>query len=234
MRCRLPQLAGPLLAAIVFASPLAGCGGSSQGNGIAAKTPSEILASAKVLADDASSVHVFGSIPSAGSPIALNLYLRAGRGGRGQLSENGLAFELIQIRGTAYIKGSNAFYRHIAGPTAAQLLQGRWLKASASTGSLASLVSLTNLSQLLDTTLTGHGALVKGATATVAGRRVLALKDPAEGGTLYVATTGPPYPVEVTKGGAGAGSIVFDDWNEPVVVTAPEDAIDINQLESAH
>jgi hypothetical protein len=227
---RLLPLTGPLVP-ILLASMLLGCGSSSQGNGIAEKTPGEILASAKVLADDASSAHVFGSITSAGSPIALNLYLHAKRG-RGEISENGLPFELIRVADDVYIKGSNAFYRHIAGPTAAQLLQGRWLKASATSGSLASVGSLTDLRQLVDATLTGHGALVKGPTTTVAGRRVIALTDPSEGGTLYVATTGPPYPVEVTKGGAAAGQILFDDWNDPVLVTPPADAIDITKLES--
>lgn len=232
MSLRRPSIPGPLVGLALLASLLAACGSSSAGNGVEGKTPNEILAGAKVLADAASSVHVSGSIVSAGSPITLNLYLLASKGGRGQLSENGLAFELIQIHGNAFIKGSDAFYRHIAGPTAAQALQGRWLKAKASSGGLASLASLTDLHQLLDATLTDHGALVKSTSATVDGQKVFAITDPSEGGTLYVAATGPPYPIEVTKGGSGAGSIVFDGWNEPVSVTAPTDAIDINQLQS--
>lgn len=232
MSRRLPSLAG-LLLAVLSVPGLAGCASSSQGNGIARKSPGEILAGALILADAASSVHVFGSTVSNGSPLTVNLYLRAGRGGRGQLSQNGLEFEVIQIRGTVYIKGSGAFLRHIAGPAGAQLLQGRWLRTSATSGGLASLASLTNLRQLLDSTLTAHGALQKGASVTLAGRKALALTDPVEGGTLYIATTGPPYPVEVTKGGGGAGSIAFDDWNKAIVITAPADSIDINQLQSS-
>ena len=110
------------------------------------------------------------------------MYLLASKGGRGQLSENGLSFELIQIHGTVFIKGSPAFYRHVAGATAAQLLQGRWLKAPASTGNLASLASLTDLRQLMDTTLAAHGPLVKGAVMTVDGRKVLASRTPHRAG----------------------------------------------------
>ncbi len=124
----------------------------------------------------------------------------------GSCPRTGSSFELIQIHGSVYIKGSSAFYRHVAGPAAAQLLQGSWLKAPASSGSLASLASLTDLHQLLDTTLAGHGALVKGASTTVDGQKVLGLTDTSTGGTLYVATTGPPYPIAVTKGGAGGGA----------------------------
>lgn len=236
MRLRPMSLAGPLLLSVLVTGVLTGCGNSSKGNGVAAKTPAEIVAGAKVLADAASSVHVIGSIVSSGSPITFDLYLVASRGGRGRVSENGLSFELIRIHGTVFIKGSSAFYRHVAGPAAAQLLQGRWLKASASSGGLASLASLTDLRQLLNTTLAAHGALVKGASTTVGGRKVLGLTDTAKGGTLYVATTGPPYPIAITTGGARAGRIAFDDWNAIVSVTAPAPAstLDITQLQSGH
>jgi len=230
MRARLRTPAVPLLGLALVAAAITGCGSSSDGNGIAHKTPTEIVASAKVLADSATSVHVSGSILSGSSPITLDMYLLASKGGRGQLSENGLSFELIQIHGNVFIKGSPAFYSHVAGATAAQLLQGRWLKAPASTGSLASLASLTNLRQLMDTTLAAHGPLVKGASTTVDGHKVLGVTDTSQGGTLYVATTGPPYPIEVTKSGSGAGRVVFDHWNGPVSVTAPENTIDITQL----
>jgi hypothetical protein len=232
MRPRLMALAGPLLASVLATGALTGCGSSSQGNGVAAKTPAEIVAGAKVLADAASSVHVSGSIVSGGSPITFDLYLVAGRGGRGQVSEKRLSFELIRIHGTVFIKGSPAFYRHIVGAAAAPLFQGRWLKASASSGSLASLASLTDLRQLADATLSGHGALAKGAKATVYGRKVLGLTDTSKGGTLYVATTGPPYPIELTTGGAGAGRIVFDRWNAPISVLAPANTLDLTQLQS--
>ncbi len=227
-RTRLPAV--PLLGLALLAAAITGCGSSSEGNGIARKTPTEILAGAKVLADSANSVHVSGSILSGRAPITLDMYLLASKGGRGQVSENGLSFELIQIHGNVFLKGSPAFYRHVAGATAAQLLQGRWLKAPASAGNLASLASLTDLRQLMDATLTAHGPLVKGAVATVDGRKALAITDTSQGGTLYVATTGPPYPVAVAKGGAGSGKIVFDHWNGPVSVTAPANAIDITQL----
>jgi hypothetical protein len=227
-RIRLPAV--PLLGLALLAAAVAGCGSSSGGNGIARKTPTEILAGAKVLADSANSVHVSGSILSGRAPITLDMYLLASKGGRGQLSENGLSFELIQIHGTVFLKGSPAFYRHVAGATAAQLLQGRWLKAPASAGNLASLASLTDLRQLMDATLAAHGPLVKGAVVTVDGRKALAITDTSQGGTLYVATTGPPYPVAVAKGGTGSGKIVFDHWNGPVSVTAPANAIDITQL----
>jgi hypothetical protein len=233
LRLRFPH---PILAALALvAVPLAGCGSSSSaGNGVASKTPAEIVAAAKAAADGASSVHVSGSIVSAGSPITLDLELVSGKGGRGQISEGGLSFNLILLDGTAYISGSPAFYSHFGGPAAAQLLEGKWLKAPSRTGNFSTLGSLTNLSELLDTALTDHGTLAKGPTTTLGGAHVLSITDVAHGGTMYVSTTGRPYPLEITKSGAGGGTISFDRWNAAVTLAAPKDAIDLAQLEGNH
>jgi hypothetical protein len=208
-----------------------GCG--SSGNGVASKTPEQIVAASKAAADSARSAHVSGSIVSAGSPITLNLTMSSS-GGQGQLSLAGLAFELIQTGGTVYIKGSSAFYRHIAGSAAAQLLQGRWLKAPTSSPEFASIGSLTSLHGLVDATLADHGMLSKGATTSVNGQKAVALKDPSNGGTLYIATTGPPYPVQIARGGARGGTVNFDRWNQPVSITPPANAIDLAKLRSGH
>jgi hypothetical protein len=235
---RAPSTPLLLSAFALAAGTLAGCGGSSSsGNGVASKTPTEILASAKALADAAGTVHVSGSIVTGRSPITLDLLLASAKGGRGRLSENGLSFELIELYGTVYIKGSPAFYRAIAGPTATQLLQGKWLKAPANSGGLASLSGLTNLRALVDSALSGHQALAKGTSTTVNGQKVIGVNDSTRGGTLYVATTGPPYPIEITTTGTTggpSGRVLFDHWNSPVTLTAPADAIDITQLRSGH
>jgi len=233
MRARSLSCACAVLALGPLGAALGGCGGSSSGNGIAAKTPAEIVAATKAAADSATSAHVAGSIVSGGSPITLDLDV-ASNGGRGQLALNGLGFELIQTGGTVYIKGSSAFYRHIGGAAAAQLLQGKWLKAPATTPEFASISSLTDLHRLVDATLASHGTLVKTATTTVAGKRVVGVTDQSQGGTLYVATTGKPYPVQIAKGGAGGGTLTFDRWNQTVSITPPANAIDLAQLRSGH
>src|SRR3978361_2112589 len=179
----------PLLVALLIAAVLAGCGGSSSssGNGVADKTPAEILAATKAASDTATSVHVSGSIVSGKSPITLDRRLLAGKGGRGKLSESGLPFELIQVGGSVYIKGSAAFYKHIGGTAAAQLLQGKWLKAPSSDANFASLSQLTDLRQLVDQTLKSHGSLKKAGTSTINGQKVVGVTDTTKGGTLYIA-----------------------------------------------
>jgi hypothetical protein len=232
MRLRLSLRGLVVAAALVLLIALpAGCGGSSSssssssGNGVADKSPADILAATKVAADAAKTVHVSGSI---------DMNLLAGKGGRGQLSESGLAFELIQVGKTVYIKGSPAFYKKIGGTAAAQLLQGKWLKAPASNSDFASLSQLTDLRQLVDQTLETHGSsLTKGGSSTIAGQKVVGITDKAKGGTLYIATTGQPYPVQIVKTGSSGGKITFDRWNSSVTLAAPANAIDVAQLQHA-
>jgi hypothetical protein len=215
---------------------LAGCGSSSSsssGSGLESKSPSQILEATKAAASKAASVHISGTISSNGKPISLDMELLAGKGGKGKISQEGFTIQLIQTGGAVYINGSAAFYQHVGGAAAAQLLQGRWLKAPANSGELASLAELTNLSKLIDTALSNHGKLAKGGTATIEGQKAIALKDTTKGGTLYVATSGTPYPLEIAKTGKESGKVVLDRWDKPVSLSAPAGAIDISKLQKA-
>ena len=234
MRHRLSHPAAALPGLLLLAAALAACGSSASSNNISGKTAAEILAATKLAAEGASAVHVSGSIDNGGRPVGLDVNVLAGRGARGRLSENGLSFELIQTGGSVYIKGSPAFYRHVGGAAAAQLLQGRWLKAPASSPEFASLSSLTDLHRLVDTALSTQGSVAKSGTATVNGQRAVALANSSKGGTLFVAATGRPYPIEITREGANGGSLSFDRWDQPVALTVPAGALDITQLPPGH
>jgi hypothetical protein len=212
---------------------LGACGSSSSSNGIASKPADQIVAASKAAGDAAHSAHVSGSVVSNGSPITLDLDIGEA-GGSGHLALGGLGFELIQTGRSVYIKGSAAFYRRIGGAAAAQLLQGRWLKAPTSTPEFASIASLTNLHRLVDATLSGHGTLSKTGTTTVNGVPVVGITDKSKGGTLYVATRGRPYPVQIARSGGGGGSVSFDRWNESVSPSPPPNAIDITRLRAGH
>jgi hypothetical protein len=230
MRPRLPPPRALLFGLMLGAVALAGCGSSSSGNGIASNTPAEIIARAKAAADSASSVYVSGTLVSKGVPVSLEMELLAGKGGRGRVAQNGLSFELVQVGGIVYIDGSAAFYRHIGGSAAAQILRGRWLKAPAVTPEFAPIAALTDLRKLLSSALASRGPLTSGGVTTVHGQKAVAIDDVSQGGTVYIAATGKPYPLEVVRDGGAGGTVVFDRWNEPVTLVAPADAIDLTKL----
>ncbi len=216
----------PGLAAVA----LTGCGSSgSSDNGVSSQSADQILTSTKTAVQQAKSVHVSGSLASGGQTISLDLDILSGKGGSGHMSEGGLSFQLVAINNTVYIKGSPAFWQHFGGTAAAQLFQGKWLKAPA-TGDFASFAQLTNLPQLFSKITSSNTKLAKGGTTTVNGQKVVAVNNTAQGGTLYVATTGQPYPVQITESGSNGGKLTFDRWNESVSLSAPANAIDVSQF----
>lgn len=231
MAGRLGRRTCPLLATALAATALAGCGSSAkESNGLVADTPAQIVAAARTAAYRAASVHVTGSIVSEGKPISLDMELLQGTGGQGTVTVDGLGVRLIAIESTVFLKGSPAFYARVAGPSAARLLRGRWLKGRAHKGPLASLAALANKDSLIGSVLSDHGRLVRAGTATVAGVRAVGVTDATRGGTLYVAASGAPYPLEITAARGGASEISFRAWNKPVTLTPPSSAISVDQL----
>jgi hypothetical protein len=207
---------------------VAGCGGASD-NGVAAKSPDAIVTAATNAVSGVKSVHVSGTVSSNGSPITLDLSLVAGKGGGGEMSESGLSFKIVDVNNVVYLNGSDAFWRHVGGNAAAQLFHGKWLRAPAS-GQFASIAALTDVRTLFSKLLSSHGTLAKDGTSTVAGQKVIAVRDTTMGGTLYVATTGPSYPIKISKSGSGGGDIVFDHYNQAVSLKAPAGSIDVSNL----
>jgi hypothetical protein len=224
----------PALALVLTAALLAGCGGGkkeSASNGEASKSANQVLADAKAAATSADSVHVAGSIVSEGTPIKLDLSMASGKGAKGSMSTSGLSFDLVRVGDTVYIQGSDAFYKHFAGAAVAQLLHGKWLKASVTQGQLKSLAPLTSIGALFTGISKNHGKLARKGTTTYHGQKVVEVRDTSDNSKLYVAATGKPYPVAIVGAKQGqSGTVAFDDWNSHVSLSTPKDAVDISQL----
>jgi len=220
------------LAFVLMAVLLSGCGSSKTAepaNDEASKPAAQVLTDAKSAATQASSAHVKGSIKSSGTPITIDLSTAGDKGAKGSMSTNGLSFDLVRIGDTIYIRGSDAFLKHFAG-AAAQLLHGKWLKASATRGRLRSLAPLTSLAALFGGITTHHGRLVNDGKTAYKGQPVVAIRDTSDNSKLYVAATGKPYPVALVGSKKQPGTITFGDWNKSVSLSAPSDAIDISQF----
>jgi hypothetical protein len=222
------------LALVLAATFLAGCGGSGSSakpNGEESKPATRVLADARAAATAASSAHVSGNIDSGGTPISVDLAMARRKGAKGSMSTSGLQFDLVRIGDTAYIHGSDEFWQHFAGDGIAQLLHGRWIRASVVQGRFRSLAPLTNIGLLLAKVASSHGKLVNDGKTTYQGQQVVVIRDTSDGSKLFVAATGRPYPVAITGGSKGqSGKIAFGRWNEPVSLSAPKGAIDISRL----
>jgi hypothetical protein len=220
----LGRSAASAVAAVVL---LAGCGGSKT-NDVADRPAAEILAATKHAALAAKAVHVHGSVLDAGKTLDIDLHLAKGKGGEGTMSEARLAFDLIRVGKAAYLRGSDAFLRRFVGKGGAQLLHGRWLKGPANSSDLKGLLPLTDLAQLLNAAFRTHGKLRNAGETTYDGRAAIAVEDVTRGGTLYVAATGPPYPIAIVDANKKT-EVHFDHWNESRTIEPPKGAIEIGK-----
>jgi hypothetical protein len=211
------------------AAVLAGCGGGSSSNGEASKSASAILADAKKAALDAGSARVTGTIHDSGQTIGLDLKITTAGGG-GTMTIQGSKLDIVRIAKNVYIRAPSSFYEKVgAGKAAGQLLNGRWLKAPASTPDFADLASLTDMNAFVSQALKPEGTISKGGETTIDGQKAIALKS-SEGGSLYVAETGKPYPIEFKGGGGSSGTLKLSDWGSVSAPAAPKNAIDIGAL----
>lgn len=226
-----------LVLALVLAAAISGCGSSD--NGVASKSATQILAAAKFAAEGASSVHVEGQFAQGPIASALDVDAASSHGARGRISLGKLAFEVVIIGDTVYVKGSRGFYGNLVGAVASRIPSGTWLKLSGTQPQLAGLVTQ---DKLLGRLLASPGTLTKGSTSAVNGQKVVELKQTGARvftvtklftGSLYVATTGRPYPIQIVKRGLEHGTMTFSRWNEPVSLSAPAKAVDVNQLKRA-
>jgi len=211
------RLVGGLgILAIGFAA--AGCGGSSS-NGVASKSPAQILQTAATAMKAAKSVHLAGSIIQAGKTIKVDMTLYSNGDVNGGFSENGPTVSIIKIGSMDYIKTSSGFYQSQgASAQLAGLMAGKWIEITDSSVGLGSTFSLAGLANSITK---NRKTLSAGKTSTVNGQPVVSIVA-SDLGVLYVATTGTPYPVEVTKG--SSGTITLTQWDEAKIPTAPAGA----------
>lgn len=225
------------LLAVVFLA--AGCGGGGGGSsnskpsGEAAKPAAQVVHDAAKAAQAASSVRMSGQIAEPGNQIGVDLSFVRGKGATGTFSLGGAPVDLVLVGNHAYMRGGADFWRRFSkSKGVGQLLAGKWLKFAANDEHLGSLMSVASEKRLFDELATNHGKLVNRGTTTYKGQSVVAIFG-RENGTLYVSASGTPYPVALVKTkGPTSGTITFDDWNQPVKLTAPKGAVDFAKLHS--
>ena len=219
---------------------LAACGSSGSSshsttmasNGVAAKSPTQILNAAVAAAESARSMHVSGTVQQQGT-IGLDLDLVTGKGAAGTISQGAPKFKLIVVGADFYFQGNRAFWLHAAHSQAAvQLLLGKWIRYPSAGAQFGSVSHLTSIKAVMDAIVKEHGTLSKGQTTTIAGQRAIALND-SNGGKLYVATTGKPYPLKLISKRSTGGVVSFTQYGHPFAIAAPKHAINAAQLQKA-
>jgi pimeloyl-ACP methyl ester carboxylesterase len=255
---------------VAVAAVIGGCGGggraastsTSRGAGLAAEPAARILAAAEAAIDQVHSFHLQATAVIPGTTVSESTYLQLpGVAALGE--QNGSdTLDLRAIAGRIYFRGNRAYYAS-TGVTGAELarLPGRWVSATpAQLPTAGGLLALTHPATLGLCLLGQHlGTLSVGGTASVGGRRAVVLLDAGNlpgsaPGRIYIAATGPPLPLRLTRTGparpGGTSDGVCDepvsqvvsssdefitDVNAPLTITAPTGAVSLSSVtQTAH
>jgi hypothetical protein len=194
--------------ASVAADPLAGLTGTQVATRALANLKAE------------SSLTMTGTFSQSGQSYTVNLGLEPGQGCTGTIGEGSKgSFKLIVIGTTLYFNPDDTFWKSAGGANASTviaLVNGRYIKTSTS-GSMASLASLCNLSQTLGA-IAVTGTFTKGTPTTLDGTLVLPLGNTAGTGTMDVTDRSVPEVVSMTDPKTGA--LTFSP-GAPVTLAAP-------------
>lgn len=208
---------------------------SAAGGDVASLEPTEILTRAKAAFKKTESVRLTGGGSTGGETFTIDMTYGADKA-IGSVSNGGQKIELRRVGKIVYLKADKAFWTQTAGAAAAELLSGKYLKAPLTDQRVAQLASFTDKDSFVDQVLDPDGTVTKGGTKDVRGTPAIGLvnKDTTGGGTLYVATSGEPLPLQLTPEGSGSdtGSLDFLDYGKSVTVAVPpaDQTIDVTKL----
>ena len=192
------------------------------------KSADEIAADAATALQLAKSVALRGSISTGDGRITLNLVCGHGQGG-GVMFINGARFDFVLRAPDVYIKGDRDAWIELTGQSSiADLVADRWMKQSASDGSVASLANLLDLDQMAQSFIESDNPITKGTATRFRGMPAISLNDNGDDpGTLYVAAKGAPRPLAIVST-AGKGEILFSKYNSAKIPTPPVNAVDLS------
>jgi len=202
------------------------------GNGMAGLPAQQILAKATDAARSSTSVLIKGQVVQGGTTARLDLRLKGADGGVGTVTLDTREFRIVRVGTELYITGARGAFAELG--RAGGLLEGKPVHVSATDPRFSEVARFTDLRRILSLLLAPAAGLSKGDLAgQVNGSPALALLNAAgRGGTLWVATSGTPYPlrldVPASSGGPASGTLDFLEYGAPVVLTPPADALDLS------
>jgi hypothetical protein len=226
----------------LLALALAGCGGGSktsnatatnpqtnaaQTNGLEHKSAAQVQLEAAAALKTAHSVHLTGTGRSDdGTPMRLDMRYQ-GTSSTGTVAQDYGQFELTIIGSVSYLKADQQMWKRWGAPAAVQrLAAGRWVKLSAKQGRWEGLSLDAFAGQLAINNDSPPEPTVQ--QMTLDGRKVVVISE-QNGSRLYVANTGPAYPLRGDYKGVGAGRVDFTDYGADFHITPPRGAVDLDQ-----
>jgi hypothetical protein len=201
-------------------------------NGIADKPPAQIAAAAVKALASARSVHMKGTVRESGARYTFDFVLtRASAKGSmtaPMLGVKHAQFDFVVAEGKLFIR-SSTLWQKAGGPAAAELLNGRWVVLPKASFHDFPFRNIRLFARSIHCGSSGKPRMA-GAVTMINGRPAIPVK--CADSIVYVATTGPPFPLRAVPAThtAQKGAVDFIAYNVPVTIGPPPHAVDLNQL----
>jgi hypothetical protein len=199
----------------------------TQAKGLEQQSPAQVQQAAAAALKAAKSVHVTGTAINNGKPVRVDLRIQ-GNASSGTMELQGVKLEIITIGNTTYLKANQQTWATLGVPAVAgQRLADRWVKMGPRQAAGLTGFSLDNLAAQL---MKGDSPWEPTVEQTTLDGTTVVVISQQDGSKLYVANTGPPYPLRGEKKGANAGRTDFTEYGADFHITAPANAMDTGQV----
>jgi hypothetical protein len=222
-----------ILALLMLALTLGACSSGEDDPGADQATPAagplkdreaaDIVRAAENALRTARSVRLTGDVEEQGARVSLDMRIDRQAGARGTIKRGPTRAELIRIGDRLWLRG-RSFWAESVGNDVAGRIGDRWVLVppSVTNDPNGSIDGLTSIDGVVDQVLrAGADDATKGGETRIRGVPVITLEN-VGGGSMWVATEGPAFPLRM---GGGTQRVDFAEYNKPVKVTEPENAI---------
>jgi hypothetical protein len=216
---RIPHLTVAVAAALL----LTACGGSP----LEGKSGPQVADAAADALEKAGSVHVSGAVEQDGEEGDVDLHLQ-GEDAIGTLALAGADIELLSVDGQVYLQAPPEFWTGFGLPEefAAQF-DGQWVVVPAEASSEFADFSLAGF---VDELRNPESPVKDDVESGEVDGEDVVIVEQEDGSTLSVADDEDSYPLEITNKGDSPGTLTFSRFGEEEDITAPTDALDLNEL----
>ena len=202
---------------------LSACGGSPLDD----KTGSQVADAAADALEEAGSVRVNGDIEEEGEEGSIDLHLQ-GEDAIGSITMGGAELQLLTVDGAVYLQGGSDFWSSSGLPEdAVSLLEDKWVIVPA--GSASDFEQFT-FADIVDSLRNPESDIKDEVSSDELDGTDVVVVEQEDGSKLSVANEDPTYPLALDDE-KNKSTLTLSRFGEKEDITAPEDALDLNELE---
>lgn len=216
-----------LAAALALATALALTSCAPASNDVQKDAGSAILAATGRALTSARSLEIRAVSTQAGGPASITFEIEGPNQGEGTFTSSTVSFQAEELRGVDYFR-SQTLWSQVGGASLQSDLGDRWVFIAASSSTAAQLTQafgeLTSVRALAGAITKGAATAVRGRVDPVAGTESVAVRVPPSQ-TIYVATTGKPYPLRWVQ--SATASVSFSHFGDHFHLKAPRKPLNL-------